>query len=236
MVGIRVVLKMTMGHAHGGDILLSREDRWWFFIWIQRRRKNMQKTAVTNPGRSALLIIDMQNDFVRPGGPLQVAGAEQIVPAIRDVLHSFRKARLPVFHVIRVHRSTGVDVEITRRDIFRTTPFAVEGTPGAAVIRELEPSVGEHIVKKTRMSAFFNTDLDLMLRALGVGSLIVTGIQTPNCIRTTVFDAMAHNYEVFLVRDAVAAKSEEIHRANVTDMQNIGIHIVSSSEVPGLLS
>ncbi len=185
--------------------------------------------------RPALLVIDMQNDFVRPGAPLQVAGVRSIIPKVSALLALFRKKGLPVFHVIRVHRASGVDVEITRREIFSKTPFAVEGTLGAEVIPELAPIPGEHVVKKTRMSAFFQTDLDLMLRTLGADTLFVAGIQTPNCVRTTVFDAMAYNYRVFLVRDAVAAKTDAIHDANVLDMQNIGIGIVECAEVPRML-
>lgn len=195
----------------------------------------MQKITLGLPGKPALLIIDMQNDFVKPGGPLPVAGAQDIIPAIADILTIFRNARLPVFHILRVHRSSGVDVEITRRETFKKTPFAVEGTRGAAVIQELAPENGEFLVKKTRMSAFFNTDLDLMLRRLRIGSLFIAGIQTPNCVRATVFDAMAYNYHVFLVRDAIAAKSREIHQANIIDMQNIGIRIVDAKDVRALL-
>ncbi|OPX63162.1 MULTISPECIES: cysteine hydrolase family protein [unclassified Methanoregula] len=185
--------------------------------------------------KTALLIIDMQNDFVLEGRPLKVAGARLVIPKIQAVLGEFRKRSLPVFHVLRVHRADGSDVEITRQDLFRKSPFAVEGTPGAAVIGELEPRSGEYILTKTRMSAFIGTELDLMLRTLGVTRLFVCGIQTPNCIRTTVFDGIAYNYPVVLVDDATGASSEEVHRANVRDMQNIGVRIAKAADVPGLL-
>ena len=186
-------------------------------------------------GRAALLIIDMQNDFVLDGKPLKVAHARRVVPQIQSVLAAFRERGLPVFHVLRVHRKDGSDVEIIRQELFKNAPFAVEGTPGAAVIDELAPRHGEHILKKTRMSAFTGTELDLMLRTLGVTTLVICGIQTPNCIRTTVFDGIAHNYPVVLVDDATGAASDEIHRANVRDMQNIGVRIAQVADVPGLL-
>ncbi|MCU0632055.1 MAG: cysteine hydrolase [Methanolinea sp.] len=195
----------------------------------------MQRNATSPPIQPALLIIDMQNDFVQPGGPLRVADTPSIIPKVKDLLNHFRERKLPVFHILRVHRASGVDVEITRREIFQRTPFAVEGTTGAGVIPALTPMEGEYIVKKTRMSAFFQTDLDLMLRTLGVDTLFVAGIQTPNCIRMTVFDGMALNYRVFLVCDAVAAQTDSIHRANVEDMQNIGIGIMKCGEVLSLL-
>ena len=185
--------------------------------------------------RAALLIIDMQDDFVREGSPLRVEGAATITGPVRSSLDNFRRCHLPVFHVLRVHRKDGADVEIFRRDLFQKTPFAVEGTPGARVISELKPSDGEYIIRKIRMSAFMQTDLDLILRSQSVDSVYVAGIQTPNCIRTTVFDAMALNYRTFLIEDAVAAKNDEIHRANCRDMAAIGVGMVRVAELEKML-
>jgi nicotinamidase-related amidase len=185
--------------------------------------------------RPALLIIDMQNDFVLEGKPLRVAGAKAVIPKIQSVLSEFRKRSLPVFHVLRVHRPDGSDVEINRKELFARAPFAVEGTKGAAVIDEIIPLKGEYVIPKTRMSAFIGTELDLMLRTLQISTLFICGIQTPNCIRTTVFDGIAYNYPVVLIDDATGASSEEVHKANIRDMQNIGVRIVKSGEVPGLL-
>jgi len=116
-----------------------------------------------------------------------------------------------------------------------TTAFAVEGTHGAAVIAELSPLPGEYVIRKTRMSAFIGTELDLMLRNLKVSDLVVTGIQTPNCVRTTVFDAIAYNHPVVLVEDAVGAQNDEIHAANVRDMANIGVRVHTVRDVLQML-
>lgn len=185
--------------------------------------------------RPALLVIDMQNDFVREGSPYRVAGAAGVVPKIQAVLAEFRKRKLPVFHILRIHRQDGSDVEIFRQEKFKRVPFAVAGTHGAAVIDELAPLPGEYVLTKTRMSAFIGTELDLMLRNLGITTLYVTGIQTPNCVRATVFDAIAYNYSAVLVDDAAGAASEEVHRANVRDMENVGVRVVKAADVPGLL-
>jgi nicotinamidase-related amidase len=186
-------------------------------------------------GKAALLIIDMQNDFVLEGKPLKVAGALTVVPKIQSVLTEFRKRSLPVFYILRVHRPDGSDVEITRKELFAQSPFAVEGTKGAAVIDELSPGPGEYVILKVRMSAFIGTELDLMLRTLGISTLFVCGIQTPNCIRTTVFDGIAYNYPVVLIGDATGASSDEVHQANVRDMRNIGVRLVQTAEIPGIL-
>ncbi|HOX35918.1 MAG TPA: isochorismatase family cysteine hydrolase [Methanoregulaceae archaeon] len=179
----------------------------------------------------ALLIIDMQNDFVLPGKALAVAQAPAVIPQIRAVLDAFRDRRLPVFHVIRIHRPDGSDVEITRKDLFKKTPFAVAGSSGAAIIDELQPRPGEYVIEKARMSAFLGTELDLMLRTLAITDLVVAGIQTPNCIRTTVFDAIAYNYPVILLRDAVGAKNDAVHSANVADMEAIGVRVMAAHDL-----
>ncbi|MCQ1537528.1 cysteine hydrolase [Methanocalculus taiwanensis] len=180
--------------------------------------------------KTALIIIDMQNDFVGDPAILRVAGADAIISPIRSILNHFRNKKLPVIHILRIHRPEGSDVEFFRREIFAKTPFAVAGTKGAEVIDEIAPVPGEHILSKTRMSGFLGTDLDLLLRSLDVGRLVVVGIQTPNCIRTTVFDAMAYGYDTVIVSDAVAAATPEIHEANLRDMAAIGVSIFSTHE------
>jgi len=183
----------------------------------------------------ALLIIDMQNDFVSEGGALRVDGAAAVIGNVQRVLEIFRRNKAPVFHIMRVHRKDGSDVEIIRKERFAKAPFAVEGTKGADIIDELKPKDGEYLMRKTRMSSFLNTELDLMLKSLGIKSVVITGVQTPNCIRTTAFDAVAYNYGAYIVEDATAAKTSQIHDANLLDMKNIGVRIVRTDEVEGLL-
>ena len=181
--------------------------------------------------KPALLIIDMQNDFVQEDALLRVAQARVVIPKIQELLNKFRAKKLPIFHVIRVHRADGSDVEIIRQERFRSHPFAVEGSHGAAVVDELTPRAGEYVIPKIRMSAFIGTELDLMLRNLGVTEVVVTGIQTPNCIRTTVFDAIAYNYPVVAVADAIGAQTEMVHECNLRDMVNIGVRVMKAHEL-----
>lgn len=181
--------------------------------------------------KTALLIIDMQNDFASEKAVLPVAGANAIIKTVGQVLREFRTRNLPVFHVVRVHQPDGSDVEWFRKEFFQKTPFAVRGTNGAAVIDDLKPVTGEYLLEKIRMSAFIGTGLDLTLRTLGVDTIVITGIQTPNCIRTTVFDAMAYNYETVLVNDATGAQTKEIHEANILDMKNIGVRILNTADL-----
>lgn len=185
---------------------------------------NEQKTA------QALLIIDMQNDFVHPGTPVHVAGAAATVPVIRKLRESCRKHEIPVFHVIRSYSADGLTVERTRLADFRRTPFVVPGTLGAEIIKELTPEAGEKTVIKPRYSAFFQTSLDLMLKRLGVERVLVSGTQYPNCIRATVNDSLSLDYAVSVITDACSAKTEAVAAANILDMRNLGAECITFTE------
>lgn len=185
---------------------------------------NEQKTA------QALLIIDMQNDFVHPGTPIHVAGAAATVPVIRKLRESCRKHEIPVFHVIRSYSADGLTVERARLADFRRTPFVVPGTLGAEIIKELTPEAGEKTVIKPRYSAFFQTSLDLMLKRLGVERVLVSGTQYPNCIRATVNDALSLDYAVSVITDACSAKTEAVAAANILDMRNLGAECITFTE------
>ena len=104
------------------------------------------------------------------------------------------------------------------------------GTPGCEIVAGLEPLPGEYRIVKNRFSAFMHTELDFMLRRLGVDTIAVVGIQYPNCIRTTVFDGVAHGYDVILVTDAAGAQTEDIARANILDIANIGVRCLTTDE------
>ena len=177
-------------------------------------------------GKTALLIIDMQKDFTLPGAPFYVDTGLRVLPKVREALAAFREAGLPVVHVFRYYRADGSDVEITRYAGFvEAGGGCVRGTEGAGILDEIAPIEGEYLIVKQRWSAFFRTELDNLLRRLGVDQVVLAGVQTPNCIRGTAWDANSLDYEVVVLEDATGAKTEEVHRANLFDMANIGIDI-----------
>lgn len=184
---------------------------------------------------AALLIIDMQNDFVLSGAPLCVRGAAPSVPVIRRLLLQARAQRLPVIHIIRQHNRDGSDVEKPRQELFQEGPgICVPGTEGARIVAALTPEEGEYIVCKRRFSAFFQTELDMLLRRLGVDTLLVTGTQYPNCVRGTAVDGMSLDYDVIVVTDACSAQTPDVEQANIRDMRNMGIRCLTSNELPAL--
>ena len=182
--------------------------------------------------KPALLVIDMQNDFCLPGAPFEVRGALSVVPRIQELIEAFRAHGLPVIFVIREHRADGSDIEITRRERFLKAGGAfIPGTRGYALVDGLTPRPDEPVVRKTRWSPFHKTDLESMLRARGVEVVVISGVQTPNCIRSAAFDANSLDFEVVVSSDASGASDPDVHRANLIDMAGIGVEIASTQEI-----
>lgn len=180
--------------------------------------------------RWALLVIDMQNDFVLPEAPLCVRGALATVPTIAAAVERFRRRGWPVIWVVREHAADGRDLERQRVEELRGQPVLVAGTAGAEIVAGLAPRPDEARVVKKRWSAFLQTELDWLLRRLGIGRIAVAGTQLPNCLRATVFDAVSHDYQVALLTDACSAQSEEIADSNIRDIRNIGVTCIGLTE------
>lgn len=179
----------------------------------------------------ALLVIDMQQDFLSPASPLFVAGGPAIVQNVQRALKTAQSANESIVHVMRQHRATGIDVDQSRRVLFAEMGgFLVAGTPGAEELPQLAPAPWDFTVVKTRWSAFFATDLDALLRRLGTHRLILTGVQTPNCIRATANDALALDYATVVLSDATASQTDEIQLSNLRDMAAMGVEIMTVSQ------
>ena len=110
-------------------------------------------------------------------------------------------------------------------------PFCIAGTKGAAIPDEIAPQQGDISITKQRFSAFFGTDLDIILRGLGTKNVYLTGTQYPNCVRSTAVDSMGLDYNTIVVTDCCSAASEEVANANIFDLKNMGIPCIPSSEI-----
>lgn len=182
--------------------------------------------------KTALVIIDMQNDVAHPDGALFIRDAAGRAGTMGAVLDAFREAGAPVIHVVRSYRADGWDAERFRVPWFQADRgFLVEGTWGRMVLDRLAPADGEPIVVKQRFSAFMGTELDLLLRRARVERIAVVGVTLPNCPRATMYDAIALDYEVIAVEDGLATASEETRMANLADLQGIGVRVATADEV-----
>lgn len=182
--------------------------------------------------KTALLIVDMQNDLVHPDGAGFIPDAAHKVPGIGVLLEAFREARQPVVHCLRSYRADTWNVERFRVPYFQAgRGFVVEGSWGERIFDRLTPVDGEPVVVKQRFSAFAFTELDLLLRRAGVTKVVVTGVNLPNCPRTTMYDAVGLDYDVVAPSDALATANEETRLANFTDLAAVGVRIATVQEV-----
>ena len=174
--------------------------------------------------KEALLVIDMLNDFVLPGAPLEVPDARTIIPVVKTEIGRARTAGIPVIYVCDSHATD--DKEFRK---FGWPAHAVKGTAGAAIVDDLKPALSDFVIPKDTYSGFYGTRLDETLKSLGVNSLRLTGCVTHICIMFTASDAVLRDYEVLVVENGVAGLAREDHDAALRIMKHVmGVEIVKS--------
>lgn len=184
------------------------------------------------PARAAFLLIDMQNGFIDGASPLCIAGAAATVPACARALAAAREHGLAVFHVRRAYAADGSNVEAVRWEAWAEggRPLSSADPMSLACPSELAPAPGEPVVVKPSWSAFFGTDLDALLRARGIGTIVLAGTTTPNCVRSTAYDGLALGFNVAVLRDATSSRSPEAQEANLADMEAAGIQLIHTDD------
>lgn len=177
--------------------------------------------------QTAVLVIDMQNDSVRPDGALPAEGAEEIIGNIDFLLKTSRKNGVPVIYITHTHRQDLSDFGIAH---YFEPPSVIEGTKGAEIVEELTPEKEDIVVKKTRYDAFFKTELDLILRQKNVKNLIVCGVLTDGCVLGTVQHARSLDYKVCLLEDCTAGTTEEKHLAALDILSTYCVRVSNVEE------
>jgi len=175
--------------------------------------------------RTAVLVIDMQNDFGSSGGMLDLAGRDiapvrSLIPPIQRILRAARLQALPIVYLKMAHRPDLSDAGLpdsphwlrhrqlsVGRHVMRPdgqpTRVLIDGMWGTDILSELAPAPSDMVITKHRYSGFFETDLDARLRQCGILNLVVTGCTTSVCVETTVRDAMMRDYTCLVIADAV---------------------------------
>jgi ureidoacrylate peracid hydrolase len=196
-----------------------------------------------DPSKTAMIVVDMQNDFVAEGAALGSAQAAAMVPELAATLKFCREKGIRVIYTAHVHRRDGSDMGMYD-DLY--TPIAdrsclVDGTNGIEIFGDLAPAPGEHVIKKHRYSGFFATDLDLVLREWGIKTVIISGTTTENCCHATARDAMFNNYQVVFLSDVTGTfdypdvgqgslSAEEVHRSTLTVLAFSTAHVMTADE------
>jgi nicotinamidase-related amidase len=189
----------------------------------------MQKIRIDN---TALLIIDMEQDFVNEGAVLQTPGALDIIPTINKLSSWARSHKLPVIFTHEMHRADESDYGI---ELEFDPVHCVAGTAGCELTEGLDVQPSDHRIRnKRRYDCFVGTDLDLLLRSNRVENLVCCGVTTHCCVMATVYTARSLDYRAIVSRDAVAAISLQHQDAALLCMSEGFAYISTSDEVLAL--
>jgi ureidoacrylate peracid hydrolase len=186
---------------------------------------------------TALVVIDMQNDFCHENGAKAQDGADvslvqRIVPALQRLVDGAHEVGVPVIFTQAVHNKwTDSDVRLERH--LDATPNCIEGTWGAEFYGVI-PDERDCIVPKARYSAFYGTNFDLILRAQGVKSLILTGTATSGCVESTARDGWFHDYYIVVADDCCAQGNLERHGNSLRAMDGPIAVLASADQIVDL--
>jgi ureidoacrylate peracid hydrolase len=203
----------------------------------------------------ALIVIDVQNGFVRKGGSYDLLGMdtsqyERVIPKIQELVTRCRNAGIPVFYTQAVRESSGIDlltrthkiVPKAREDRIMKKPICVRGTWDAEIVDDIKPLSEDHIVIKRRDSAFHDTEIEVWLRSLGVDTLIFCGIDTSICVEASLREAFNIGYDVVLISDATASSNHKHYESTlenvrgyyglVMDLEELSPYLLASAQQP----
>jgi nicotinamidase-related amidase len=170
-----------------------------------------------------MIVVDMQNDFVQEGAPIEIPRARAMVPRLNRLLNVCRAHQIPVIYIHHVIRGGDIDAGrlADHHEAIRNNHAIIAGTPNVEIYDELKPQPGDLVVAKPRYSAFYGTDLEAILRSKGIDTLIISGPVTNVCCESTTRDAFSRDYKVIFLSDGNAAG----------DLPDMGFGPVSAEEI-----
>jgi len=174
---------------------------------------NESRGATFSAERTAIVVVDMLNDFCTDGGVMVVPDAVVLYEPLNALTARARSAGSPVVWVCDSHQPGDREFDIR-------PPHCMAGSWGADIVAELRREPADRYVAKRRYSAFFATDLDLLLRELEISTLVVVGVMTNICVRATVHDAFFLGYRVVVPADGVAAVSHRDQESTLDDIRS----------------
>lgn len=196
-----------------------------------------------DPARAAVIVVDMQHDFVAPGAPLETPMGRDMIPNLRRVLDHARRQGMLVIYTAHVHRRDGSDMGLYGEiwEPIAKHAALVDSEPGVEIYGDVKPEPGEIVVKKHRYSAFVGTDLDMILRSRNIDTVAITGVTTENCCHATARDAQFRDYRVAFLSDATgtfdypdigfgAIPAREVHRVSLGILGVSTGHVMSADD------
>jgi nicotinamidase-related amidase len=194
-------------------------------FWLEQVRPFNTHELQMNVAASALMVIDMQRFFLDPQSPTYTCGGQAILRNVRRMIDVFRQAGRPVIYTRHVHHPDDLDSGIMG---WWWPGKCLEGTAESEIHGELTPLRNEKVVMKHRYSAFYNTDLETILRCLKIEDIVISGIMTNMCCESTARDAYYRDYRVFFLADGTGSINEEMHLASLLNL-SFGFAFVTTS-------
>jgi nicotinamidase-related amidase len=218
-------------------------------IEIEGKQVFTELDELVDPAHTAVVVVDMQRDFCVPGWAFDRLGVDismypPMIPRLAHLIEGARAADVTVIYIqmtvlpnrasespaqirfnLRLHLASHGDVEPLQ--------YTADGSEGQRIIDELAPRDGDLIVKKYRSSAFWGTNLDMLLRSNGIKSVVMTGATTEGCVESTARDALFNDYYVVIAEDCVASDDREQHDASLLLMSH-RFDIASADEILGV--
>lgn len=198
------------------------------------------------PAHTALVVVDMQRDFCLPGGAFDQQGMDismypDMIPRLARLLRAAREVGTTVIFiqmtVLPGRRSESpaqirfnMRMHLQDRGPLKPLWYTIDGSQGQEIIPELAPAEGDLAVRKYRSSAFWGTNLDMLLRSNGLKTLVMTGCTTEGCVESTARDALFNDYYVVMAEDCVASDDREQHEASLLLMRH-RFDVVASGDV-----
>lgn len=198
------------------------------------------KIESLDPVTSALILIDLQNDFVAPGAPLHSAMAHNNISKIRELTNFCRDRGMTIIYTRHAHDENGFDMGLFEKIYpgLGQRKALIQGQKGAEIYNDVAPKKGDIIIRKQRYSAFFQTNLDLILRSKGIKDVAIAGATSEDCCLATARDAMYRGYRVAFLEDAIgtydypdigygAIAAEDLHRMILTVVGVTTAHVMN---------
>lgn len=187
-----------------------------------------------NPRRCALIVIDMQNAFVAEGAPFETPGAREMIPRLERLIGCARELQMPIVWTQSDHRPPYGGLMLRKFPAIAKERVLWQGEPSFGIYPEMiQPREGslEHRIVKHKFDAFFETDLDAILRFHQVDTVIITGTATNACCESTARSAFMRDYKVVFPSDANATFDESMHRATLVNIDLLFGRVLSSEEL-----
>ena len=196
-------------------------------LWLEKILAFNQHKMLINREKSALLVIDMQKFFLDPASPTFTCGGLAIIPSLKQLIQAFREANRPVIYTCHVHHPDRIDAGNME---WWWEGMCIEGSTESKVHEDIAPLPNEKVIFKHRYSAFYNTDLETVLRCLKVEDLVISGIMTNLCCESTSRDAYYRDFRVFFLADSTGSINEEMHLASLLNLA-FGFAFVTTTDL-----